>query len=370
MPNWAIGLILIVVVGVGSVVAYTKKLPWGDPYEVQAVFETAQNLRPKAPVRIAGINVGEVTKVEHLTAGDPALQAQADGQEAHAARRAGRGAGGGPGDDGARRRRRCPCTRTRSSSCARACSWRATSSSTPSPAARTPRRSDEDHTFPVTQTSSSVQIDQVLTTLQSDVRANLQTFLDQFGNALIEVRRRRRASRSSTAPRAGAFKYTSQVNEALQGTRTARPLGPDRQPRPGRRRARLERARAAGPGHQPARRLGLVRRRVGLARAGDREAARRPRRGPAGLRQPERLVPAAARLRARGAAGRALDRAGAARGDAADRAGAAAGLRAASCAAWSPTCARRSPTWPGCRPATKPLPARVPRRCRAASTRS
>src|SRR6185503_11326002 len=77
----------------------------------------------------------------------------------------------------------------------------------------------ESHTFPVNQTSNSVQIDQVLTTLQSDVRANLQTFLDQFGNALMKyggAKGFQELYKSS----AGAFKYTSQVNEALQGTRT------------------------------------------------------------------------------------------------------------------------------------------------------
>ncbi len=76
----------------------------------------------------------------------------------------------------------------------------------------------ENHTFPVNQTSSSVQIDQVLTTLQSDVRANLQTFLDQFGNALTKyggAEGFQELYKSS----GGAFKYTSIVNEALQGKR-------------------------------------------------------------------------------------------------------------------------------------------------------
>lgn len=81
LPNWAIGLILIVVVAVGSVVAYTKTLPWADPHEVKAVFETAQNVRVKTPVRIAGVNIGEVTKVEHLTSDDDALRAQTDAEQ-------------------------------------------------------------------------------------------------------------------------------------------------------------------------------------------------------------------------------------------------------------------------------------------------
>ena len=149
-PTGRSALILIVVVGVGSVFAYTKKLPWADPYEVQAVFETAQNLRPKAPVRIAGIQVGEVTKVEHLTDDDPALQADATGDADNPLpddATSGQQAAlvtmtlkrGGPA--AARRRDR--------SSCAPACSWRATCSSTPSPEARTPRPTEEGHTFPV-----------------------------------------------------------------------------------------------------------------------------------------------------------------------------------------------------------------------------
>ncbi len=46
-----------------------------------------------------------------------------------------------------------------------------------------------------------------------------------------------RASRSSTAPRRGAFKYTVAGERGAARHRAARPLGPDPQPRPGRRRA-------------------------------------------------------------------------------------------------------------------------------------
>ena len=38
--------------------------------------------------------------------------------------------------------------------------------------------------FPAGQTQVAVQLDQVLTTLQADVRADLQILLDEFGNAL------------------------------------------------------------------------------------------------------------------------------------------------------------------------------------------
>ena len=74
-----------------------------------------------------------------------------------------------------------------------------------------------DHIFPVTQTSASVQLDQVLTTLQSGVRRNLQIFLKEFGNALIKYGGAEGLRQLyQTSP--GAYKYTSLVNQAFLGT--------------------------------------------------------------------------------------------------------------------------------------------------------
>ncbi len=66
LAQWVIGLIMVVVIAVGVVIAYTKELPWADKYEVSAIFESGQKIRPSNPVRIAGVNVGEVTEVELL----------------------------------------------------------------------------------------------------------------------------------------------------------------------------------------------------------------------------------------------------------------------------------------------------------------
>jgi ABC-type transporter Mla subunit MlaD len=74
-----------------------------------------------------------------------------------------------------------------------------------------------DHIFPVTQTSASVQLDQVLTTLQSGVRRNLQIFLKEFGNALVKYGGAEGLRQQfQTSP--GAYKYTSLVNQAYLGT--------------------------------------------------------------------------------------------------------------------------------------------------------
>jgi ABC-type transporter Mla subunit MlaD len=74
-----------------------------------------------------------------------------------------------------------------------------------------------DHTFSVNQTSNTVQLDQVLTgALQGDARADLQIFLDQFGKALIDERGAQ-SLKVLAKSGAGAYKYGSQVNEALLG---------------------------------------------------------------------------------------------------------------------------------------------------------
>ena len=60
LPSWLIGLVLVIVLAIASLFAFTKQVPWGDAYEVSAVFESAQNVRTSSPVRIAGVDVGEV----------------------------------------------------------------------------------------------------------------------------------------------------------------------------------------------------------------------------------------------------------------------------------------------------------------------
>ncbi len=215
LPNWAIGVILIVVIAVGAFVAYTKKLPWDDPYEVQAVFQTAQNLRTNAPVRIAGVEVGEITAVESLTSENEELLAQAK-------------TGQNPLPSDPSSGQQAAVVTMSLSEDALPLKEDAQMQLRPRlflegnlfvdlrPGSPNAPEVSEDHVFPINQTSTSVQIDQVLTTLQSDVRADLQTLLDQLGNAFIKyggAEGFQELHRSA----GGAGKYTSQVNDALLG---------------------------------------------------------------------------------------------------------------------------------------------------------
>jgi phospholipid/cholesterol/gamma-HCH transport system substrate-binding protein len=214
MPNWAIGLVLVVVLAIGSYLAFSKELPWGDKFEVQAVFSSAQNIRPDSPVRIAGVDVGKVTDIEHLSSAAPELQAQAAGDPDSAA-------------DQASGQQAAVLTMELKDS-ALPLHADATMKLRPrlflegnyfvdlEPGSPNAAVVDDGFTFPVNQTSHSVALDQVLTTLQSDVRRNLQVFLDEFGNAMTKhggAEGFRELYRTSPP----AFKYTSQVNDALLG---------------------------------------------------------------------------------------------------------------------------------------------------------
>ncbi len=60
------GLLAVILVLVGLWLAFTKTIPFTSPgYEVQATFRNAVNIAVKSPVRIAGVNVGKVTELEH-----------------------------------------------------------------------------------------------------------------------------------------------------------------------------------------------------------------------------------------------------------------------------------------------------------------
>ncbi len=66
MSNYTAGLIALVLVVAGTFFGFSRWNPLADPYELTAVFETANNLKPRSQVRVAGVNVGKVTKVETI----------------------------------------------------------------------------------------------------------------------------------------------------------------------------------------------------------------------------------------------------------------------------------------------------------------
>ena len=199
IQNWQIGLIALVATVIGFYLAFAKSLPFsGDGYTVKAVFSDAQSLRVKSPVRIAGVQVGEVTQIEHVTDSN------------------------GNGLDGA-------MVTMKVNDEGRPIKEDATMQLRPrlflegnlfvdmQPGSPGAEELDSGSIIPIDQTSISVQFDQVLTTLQAPVRDDLQVFLKEFGDALDRyggAEGFRESFRTSPA----AYRYTSQVNEAFLGT--------------------------------------------------------------------------------------------------------------------------------------------------------
>ena len=210
LAPWAIGLIMVVAIAVGSVIAYTKELPWSGEYEISAVFSSGQKLRTTNPVRIAGVNVGKVTEVELLDPDDSDAIASATGPAASSEE------SGGVLVTMALDEKALPLHEDALLKIRPRLFLEGNYFIDLQPGSPSAPTVDEGHTFPVNRTSHSVQLDQVLTTLQYDVRQDLQTLLQQFGAALSKhggAEGLRALNR--TGPN---LRYSAQVAEAFRGT--------------------------------------------------------------------------------------------------------------------------------------------------------
>ena len=68
------GLIALVAIVLIVYFAFARGVPWGDHYEVKALFENSVNVKERQPVRIAGVDVGKVIKVEHRDPPEPLVE--------------------------------------------------------------------------------------------------------------------------------------------------------------------------------------------------------------------------------------------------------------------------------------------------------
>ncbi|MFZ0042332.1 MAG: MlaD family protein, partial [Solirubrobacteraceae bacterium] len=167
----AIGVVLIIVF---SYLAYTKFAnPFASKYTIHATFANANDLEPGSFVRIAGVNVGQVSGVQAepgCKPNSPSLAAQGVCQAADVTMTI--------------QKQGLPI-HTDATFAIRPRIFLEgnffvdVSPGTPSaPIAKT------GHTFPIQQGVEPVQFDQVLTSLQANTRQNLQTLLQQYGLAV------------------------------------------------------------------------------------------------------------------------------------------------------------------------------------------
>jgi ABC-type transporter Mla subunit MlaD len=155
----AIGILVIVLILVGMYLAFAKRIPFTDRgYEVKATFANSANIRTTSPVRIAGVNVGEVTEVERD--GEVSVvtfTVEDEGRPIHE-------------DASAKIRPRIFLEGNFFVEL--------------HPGSPSSPELDDDGTIPVSRTSTAVQLDEVLTALQSPARSNLQLLLEGLGTSL------------------------------------------------------------------------------------------------------------------------------------------------------------------------------------------
>ena len=208
-----IGLITLVIILIGTFLGFTKDIPFTRPFEVNAVFQSSNSIRPGSPVRIAGVQVGKVKEVKPQADGDGAvvvLQIHHNGLPLHT-------------DATAKIRPRIFLEGNFFVDLTAG-------------SAGSPELGNGD-TMKVTRTAAPVQLDQVLTSLQSDTRQDLRDLLDSLGTGLnskptaAEDKAADPSTRGETAAQSWneSYKYgptalrgASQVNEGLLGTEPSR----------------------------------------------------------------------------------------------------------------------------------------------------
>ena len=212
VSNVAAGLIGIVVIAVACYLVFGGGLPWaGTPFQLKAVFTSQTQLHIPSPVRIAGVDVGQVTSVKRL----PGASSQAavvtmsidnNGLPIHADATA----------------------KIRSRIFLEGNFYIELAPGTPSSPTLNPGA-----TLPASHTSGPVQLDRVLAILNVNARTNLQTLLRGLGAALdttgtpAENAQQDPITRNLTGGQAlnlslkysaDAFQASSMVNQALLGT--------------------------------------------------------------------------------------------------------------------------------------------------------
>lgn len=200
LSNFSIGLIAVVLTVLAFYLAITKSIPFlsGHGYQLKAVFSDAQNIRADSPVRISGVNVGEVSDVQHVVNSD------GRGQDAAIVTM--------DIKDSALPIRQDATAQLRPRLFLEGNLFVDLHPGSPS----APELSGGE-VIPESQTSQSVQFDEVLTSLQAPVRQDLQIFLKEFGRGLMKYGGAQ-GLRTSFKTSPAAYEYTSQVNEALLGT--------------------------------------------------------------------------------------------------------------------------------------------------------
>ncbi len=209
ISQFAAGLIAVGLIAIGAFLAFNG-LPFSSKHELKAVFENTSSVQLRSPVRIAGVDVGKVTKVE--AAGEESTASVVTMEL----------------DDDALPIREDAELKIRPRIFLEGNFFVDLQPGTPSAP-----ELDAGGTIPSTQTSSPVQLDEVLGVLKTDARKDLQKLVQGYGEAISgepkpgEDKTQDPDVRGQTAAAAanqslqyapGALRGLAVVNQALLGT--------------------------------------------------------------------------------------------------------------------------------------------------------
>jgi phospholipid/cholesterol/gamma-HCH transport system substrate-binding protein len=157
--NAVIATIFLAIIIIGPYLAFTGHIPFtSHGYEVKATFANGVNISTKSPVRVAGVEVGEVISVEREgDATTVGFTVEGSGRPIHE-------------DAFAEIRPRIFLEGNFFIEL--------------DPGSPSAPEMDSGGTIPISHTSTAVQLDEILTALQSPVRADLGRLLEGFGKAL------------------------------------------------------------------------------------------------------------------------------------------------------------------------------------------
>jgi virulence factor Mce-like protein len=192
MSPFRAGLLAIIVVAVAAYFAFSQTNPFSKPYHLTAYFKNANNLKPNAAVRIAGVEVGKVKSVSppdgQTGAAKVELEIQDKGLPLH----------------------KDAQLKVRPRIFLEGNMFVDIQPGTPeSPVLKS------GGTIPASQTAAPVQFEQVLRVLQRDTRSDLQTLLKEFAKGLDGGGAQ--AFNRSIPYWTPAYKYSSMANEATLG---------------------------------------------------------------------------------------------------------------------------------------------------------
>jgi phospholipid/cholesterol/gamma-HCH transport system substrate-binding protein len=196
-----IGVIAVLVIAVVVFFGFTKDIPFTHGYILRAQFQSANSIRPNSPVRIAGVDVGKVKRIEPLQGTNSAILVM---ELKHAA---------------------LPIHVDATAKIRPRIFLEGNFFVDLKPGTPQSPQLDSGDTLKISQTATPVQLDQVLTSLQSDSREDLTQVLDGVNTALNTKQGGKTAAQSFNQAYddiPAAERSTAQVFEALLGTEPGR----------------------------------------------------------------------------------------------------------------------------------------------------